>query len=240
MRLTTTVVGLLILYVALACANAAGNKSIITHVPFAENMKKLPRIQSTEPPPSKLMPPVPPPKLKSPPGSAPLPPPAKVSRHIYDLAGLPVNVYGLDELSKKVQGKAPPVAVVIFLHGRTRSALIEDFLVRILYGNIRKHMDANPAGSTKDLLMVSFDARNHGNRSTNSHEMLGLDKNPGFLYDHYAMIRGYRDDVSFIIDQLPTFVFPNEERVITSWTVSGKSLGGHASWHILKGAHSAH
>ena len=92
----------------------------------------------------------------------------------------------------------------------------------------------------QDLLRISFDARNHGNRSTNSHEMLGLDKNPGFLYDHYAMIRGYRDDVSFIIDQLPAFVFPNEERVITSWTVSGKSMGGHASWHILKGAHSAH
>ena len=46
---------------------------------------------------------------------------------------------------------------------------------------------------------------------------------------------GDAKDASFLIDFLPSYVFPNDERQITNWTISGRSMGGHAAWHVLAG-----
>lgn len=51
--------------------------------------------------------------------------------------------------------------------------------------------------------------------------------------DMYGMIRGTAADVSFIIDMLPSYLFPNDERVVSLFAVTGKSLGGHAAWQVL-------
>ena len=40
--------------------------------------------------------------------------------------------------------------------------------------------------------------------------------------------------MSSLVDFLPWYLFPNEERVIKEWIVSGISLGGHATWIALK------
>jgi hypothetical protein len=37
-------------------------------------------------------------------------------------------------------------------------------------------------------------------------------------------------DVSYLIDFLPSYLFPNSERQIQQWLVAGKSLGGHSTW----------
>lgn len=150
-----------------------------------------------------------------------------------NMAGFPVNVYGLDGLAKPKNGTVPEIAVVIYMHGRGGSVKKEDSVVRILYGNIRQHMDADPAGSAKDLLMVSFDALNHGTRVTDASQQKGLATNPRYLVDMYAVLLSNRDTVSFIIDHLPFILFPRDERQITSWIASGRSMGGHSTWHVL-------
>ena len=45
---------------------------------------------------------------------------------------------------------------------------------------------------------------------------------------------GTAHDVSFLIDFLPAYLFPNEERTISQWLVTGISLGGHSTWIVLK------
>jgi hypothetical protein len=41
-------------------------------------------------------------------------------------------------------------------------------------------------------------------------------------------------DVSHIISFLPSYLFPQDDRIISVNCVTGKSLGGHAVWHVLK------
>ena len=46
-------------------------------------------------------------------------------------------------------------------------------------------------------------------------------------------------DVSFLIDTLPAYLFPNDERTVGEWVLAGFSLGGHATWLTLRqGAHT--
>lgn len=51
--------------------------------------------------------------------------------------------------------------------------------------------------------------------------------------DLYAMIVGTAADVSYLVSFLPSCLFPSDDRIITRWAVTGKSLGGHAVWHVL-------
>ena len=41
-------------------------------------------------------------------------------------------------------------------------------------------------------------------------------------------------DLSFLIDILPAYLFPNDERTIGEWVLAGFSLGGHATWLALR------
>lgn len=52
--------------------------------------------------------------------------------------------------------------------------------------------------------------------------------------DLYAMIVGTAADTSHLVSFLPPYLFPNDEHLVTRWCVTGKSLGGHAVWHVLK------
>ena len=47
-------------------------------------------------------------------------------------------------------------------------------------------------------------------------------------------VAGTAQDVSFLIDFLPSYLFPNDERTISQWICAGKSLGGHSTWIVLK------
>ena len=45
-------------------------------------------------------------------------------------------------------------------------------------------------------------------------------------------------DLSFLIDILPAYLFPNDERTVGEWALAGFSLGGYATWLALRnGAH---
>ena len=45
---------------------------------------------------------------------------------------------------------------------------------------------------------------------------------------------GTANDVSFLIDFLPAYLYPNDERTVVRWGVAGVSLGGHSTWITLK------
>ncbi|KAK7051076.1 hypothetical protein VNI00_005188 [Paramarasmius palmivorus] len=47
------------------------------------------------------------------------------------------------------------------------------------------------------------------------------------------MQTGTARDVSFLIDFLPAYLFPNGEATIAEWGLAGISLGGHSTWIAL-------
>ena len=89
------------------------------------------------------------------------PPQSPANSTTLTVGGLPVQVYGVDHLSPTSIAK--PVAVLFLLHGRFGAAsdkLISTFASTLLTA---------PIGSSdarhKDLLVVTFDQRNHGHRT---------------------------------------------------------------------------
>lgn len=171
-----------------------------------------------------------------------------ISKSIVNLAGLPVNVFGLSELtpvpSRASAPPPPPVCVIIHMHGRGGSADNEEKIARQLYDRIAREKSSFRAqqdhgliatsSMVRDHLVVTFDARNHGQRTTN---LLGQKAwkqgNKAHAMDLYGMIVGGSRDVSFVLDFLSPYLFPHDERTVAEWVITGKSLGGHSTWHVL-------
>lgn len=171
-----------------------------------------------------------------------------VSKSIVDLAGLPVNVFGLSELtpapSRASAPPPPPVCVVIHLHGRGGTADNEEKIARQLYDRIARDKDRYRAQQEegmvatssiqRDHIVVTFDARNHGHRTTNPEGQKAWKQgNTQHAMDLYGMIVGGARDASFVVDFLSSYLFPHDERTVAEWVVTGKSLGGHSAWHVL-------
>lgn len=161
----------------------------------------------------------------------------QLSKTKLDIGGLPVNVFGLDELtpsSSRSSAVPPPeVCLAIHMHGRGGSADNEEELVRHLYDRVQR--SAQERGlATKEFLIVNFDARNHGHRMTSEKGQQGWKQgNQHHAMDLYSMIVGMAQDVTLLVDFLPSYLFPYDDRKITQFVVTGKSLGGHATWHVL-------
>ena len=172
------------------------------------------------------------------------------------VGGLPVTVYGLDGLTPVPSGQpAPkPVAVAFLLHGRGQRS--DDKLMVRFAERLVQYSHDQPA-ATKDLVVVTFDQRNHGHRLVAKDRQLGwleggkrraqerLDQglephdldNPSHAADMMAMQVGTARDVSFLVDFLPAALFPDDDRTVDDWYCAGISLGGHATWLAL--AHGA-
>ncbi len=76
----------------------------------------------------------------------------------------------------------------------------------------------------------------YGMTSEQTHQVSFLwHRGTDFLFS-YAV--GTVKDISFLIDMLPAYLLPNDERTIGEWVLAGFSLGGHATWLGLRqGAH---
>ncbi|SPO21937.1 uncharacterized protein UTRI_01924_B [Ustilago trichophora] len=171
-----------------------------------------------------------------------------ISKSIVDIAGLPVNVFGLDELtpapSRASAPPPPPVCVVIHMHGRGGSADNEEKIARQLYDRIARDKEdyqvqqnegmVATSSIQRDHLIVTFDARNHGDRTTNPEGQRAWKQgNTRHAMDLYGMIVGDARDASFLVDFLSAYLFPHDERTVAEWVITGKSLGGHSTWHVL-------
>ncbi|KIP06436.1 hypothetical protein PHLGIDRAFT_106996 [Phlebiopsis gigantea 11061_1 CR5-6] len=154
----------------------------------------------------------------------------KLSKKTLVVAGLPVHIY-----AERHHGAAPtgPVAVLFFLHGRTGSAKAIEWIVEDALKQVAQKRQGSERAT--ELIIVTFDQRNHGERLVDAHANGAWKKgnNERHAIDMYAIQTGTAQDVSYLIDFLPSYLFPADERQVAHWLVAGKSLGGHSTWIAL-------
>lgn len=131
-----------------------------------------------------------------------------------------------------------PVAVLFILHGRFNSRKgVEKIAERMI------SLQSEPTRDhqwTKELVVVTFDHRNHGSRLVDRQANCGWNladssrHNDRHALDMYSIQSGTASDVSLLIDFLPSYLYPSNERPISLWAISGFSLGGHSTWIALK------
>ncbi|KIP01289.1 hypothetical protein PHLGIDRAFT_123485 [Phlebiopsis gigantea 11061_1 CR5-6] len=148
-----------------------------------------------------------------------------LSRRTVFLAGLPVHVFSTKDLGD-ISGK---VAVLFLLHGRQGSAREINKRAESI---VRHVADRGPSIVT--LLVVTIDQRNHGERLYDALANNAWNEgNDRHAIDMYAMYTGTSKDISYLIDLLPSYLFPSAEAEIVQWSIAGVSLGGHAAWFSL-------
>ncbi|KAI0636155.1 Alpha/Beta hydrolase protein [Trametes polyzona] len=158
-----------------------------------------------------------------------------ISKQTLTIAGLVVNVFSQSDAATP----ADPVAVLFLLHGRLSNAEAVEPVARAILDDVHERRKASaPGQKADDLIVVTFDQRNHGTRLVDERANWHWDgtekNNVRHAIDMYAIQTGTSRDVSFLIDFLPAYLFPHDERTVGQWLVSGISLGGHASWITLR------
>jgi pimeloyl-ACP methyl ester carboxylesterase len=159
--------------------------------------------------------------------------PPLVSKSGLCMAGIAVDVYGLDELA--LPGPAPRKVSCIWLyHGRLgQKEDMADFAMRVVDAwNQRRHATAADRG----LIAVAFDQRNHGTRHVSDvANRAWRDGNPNHAIDMFASIAGMVSDTRSLMDFIEGYIFQGEgdETKIDQHLVLGVSLGGHSAWQIL-------
>ncbi|KAJ6549189.1 Alpha/Beta hydrolase protein [Mycena sp. CBHHK59/15] len=138
------------------------------------------------------------------------------------IAGLNVHTYTTEAFS----ASSKPILVLFFLHGRLGS--MEDQYMQDIVAALMKAA-SNTTGQ-RDLMIVTFDHRNHGTRLREKVCNMAFKENPRHVLDMYCIQTGTAKDVSFVMDFLPSYLFPQGERSIVEWGVAGISLGGHSTW----------
>ncbi|KKY21561.1 hypothetical protein UCRPC4_g03512 [Phaeomoniella chlamydospora] len=88
--------------------------------------------------------------------------------------------------------------------------------------------------STKGLIAVSFDQRNHGSREVDGKaNKAWREGNETHAQDMYSIYRGTALDTSLLLDHVASYAFPERPIKISQNIVLGISLGGHSTWHVL-------
>ncbi|RPD54297.1 hypothetical protein L226DRAFT_616977 [Lentinus tigrinus ALCF2SS1-7] len=175
-----------------------------------------------------------------------------MKKQTLNVAGITVNVFSLEEEQgegAEQQTAKKPVAMMFLLHGRTSKADHIELVAKAFLDEVYQRRKAGEgkgegegAGDRQevlDLWIVTFDHRNHGSRTVDDLANQAWSDNPSksnqqHAIDMYAIQTGTAQDVTSLIDFLPWYLFPNEEREIKEWIVSGISLGGHSTWIALK------
>ncbi|KAG2151239.1 Alpha/Beta hydrolase protein [Suillus bovinus] len=150
------------------------------------------------------------------------------------IGGLPVDIYSHPT---STSSSTHPIHVLFFLHGRLGSAQVQ-YVLDIVKAILNESYKSGGGERKKDLIVVAFDHRNHGARLVDHQRNLVWSKDPAENNDQHAMDMytiqtGTAQDVSFLIDHLPSFLYPSGERTIVEWGISGGSLGGHSTWIAL-------
>lgn len=154
-----------------------------------------------------------------------LPPPPNVSMTTIPMAGLLVDVYGLDELPS-----SPSIPITCFwlLHPRTRTrARMRDIACRVLHA-----YHQTPSASRRGLIALAFDMPNHGTRLVSDKANGTWSKgNDTHAIDMLGMVKGGRADMTGLMDVVGGYV----GRRVDGHVCLGWSLGGHAAWEAWVG-----
>lgn len=151
------------------------------------------------------------------------------SKHIstssQDINGITCTICGLDELRKDIK----ELSVLWLLHPRLQTA---QTMTRFAAESISA-WNARDSSSSRGLIAVSFDQRNHGSRQTDPLKNEAWKQgNPTHAQDMYATYLGTASDVSALITALPTHL-PSSLPPPSQHISLGVSLGAHAAWQNI-------
>ncbi|KAL9479618.1 hypothetical protein ACSS6W_004404 [Trichoderma asperelloides] len=153
-----------------------------------------------------------------------LPPPPDVSLTTMPMAGLLVDVYGLEELP----ASPAPVTCLWLLHPRTRTrASMNDVAKRAIHS-------WNQKGQARGLVALAFDMPNHGTRMVSAKANLAWDEGEGnenHGIDMFGLVKGGMRTMSGLMDQVGSYL----GREVDAHVCLGWSLGGHAVWQAWFG-----
>ncbi|KAF8434539.1 Alpha/Beta hydrolase protein [Boletus edulis BED1] len=146
------------------------------------------------------------------------------------VGGIPVDVHSHRDGSNS----SLPVHALFLLHGRTLST---ESVVPIAK-SILEASYAPGVNRKRDLIIIAYDHRNHGRRLVDPLRNQGWHKdpaknNPQHAVDMYTIQTGTAHDLTFLIDHIPAYIYPQVERNIVEWGAAGTSLGGHSVWIAL-------
>ncbi|KAF4550358.1 Hypothetical protein D9617_17g046260 [Elsinoe fawcettii] len=159
---------------------------------------------------------------------ASVPNPHPVSSTTIHVAGILTTVYGLDLLPPSSQ--TSDVAILWLLHPRLQT---QECMAPVAAAAIRDWY-AKGGDRKTGLIAIAFDQRNHGTRLADKlANEAWRQGNKRHALDMFSIYHGTARDVSLLLDYIPSYVFPHNERTITQNLVLGISLGGHAAWHCL-------
>ena len=154
-----------------------------------------------------------------------------ISKQTFTIAGILVDVHGLDE----VPSNASSVACLWLLNPRLQT---KETMASVA-GQIISGWNARSNGK-KGLIAAAFDQRNHRSRLVDKlHNEAWRQGNPSHAQDMFGCYHGTSVDCSQLIDHLESYIFhtPNPSGgaspSITTHLALGISLGGHATWHCL-------
>ena len=146
----------------------------------------------------------------------------------YLIGGIQAHIYGLENVHS-----ASNVDVVFLLHGRTRT-----WADNVPWAHDIIELSQS-SSSSRPLLAVTFDARNHGARMVDKAKNDSwAEGNATHAQDMYANHYGTTQDVSFLITFLPSFLFPEGRTRFENVLVAGVSLGGHETYLALSDGES--
>lgn len=140
----------------------------------------------------------------------------------YNIAGVLLTVYGLEELSS-TRGD---IACLWLLHGRGDTQDSMAFTAAALLDAWKTKRKSGERG----LICVCFDQRNHGSRMIDNRaneSWRGGNETHG--PDMFTLFSGTAQDVSMLITHLPSYL----PFTPTFHICGGVSLGGHATWQCL-------
>ncbi|TQS32905.1 hypothetical protein Golomagni_06766, partial [Golovinomyces magnicellulatus] len=152
-----------------------------------------------------------------------LPPPPSVSMHTMPMAGMLVDVYGLDSLPASV-----PVTALWLLHPRTwdRSRM-KDIASRTIGA-----WTESKASKTRGLVALVFDMPNHGTRKVSKKGNHAWNKgNDQHAVDMAGMVKVAKADMSGLMDLVAGYL----GRDVDAHVCLGWSLGGHSAWQAWMG-----
>ncbi|PHH88163.1 hypothetical protein CDD83_7881 [Cordyceps sp. RAO-2017] len=153
-----------------------------------------------------------------------LPPAPAVSTKTMAMAGLLVDVIGLEELPAD---EAAPTTCLWLLHPRTRTrARMHDIA--------RRTVDAwhqqQPQPQRRGLVALAFDMPNHGSRLVSPEaNQTWRDGNERHAVDMAGAVKGGRADMSALMDLVAGYL----GRRVDAHLALGWSLGGHSAWQGL-------
>ena len=166
-------------------------------------------------------------------------PPPPVSLQTIHMAGILVDVYGLDELKSLSDGnKDGSTAGVTFLwlhHPRGgKKEDMADIAARAVAG-WREHQTAVPAlDGRHGLVALALDQRNHGTRLVaEAANKAWREGNPTHAQDMFGVIAGTVADTRGLMDVAEGYLFPGPHPPAVGHMVLGVSLGGHSGWQLM-------